>query len=136
MVLKMTEESKFYFNKHYLRLTIIFLLIEVLIGAFIHDFILRPFGGDALVVILIYCFVKSFFDSNYLKVSFGVIMFCYLIEVLQYFDYVRYLGLDCSPFFSTLMGRTFSWMDLLAYSAGYMAILLVEYQRRCSWIEI
>lgn len=41
-------------NYKYLYIFIVLFLIEVYIGAFIHDNIIRPFIGDVLVVCLIY----------------------------------------------------------------------------------
>jgi hypothetical protein len=48
------------FNKTYSLLALTFFTTEVLIGTYMHDAIIRPYGGDFLVVILIYCIVKSF----------------------------------------------------------------------------
>lgn len=67
----------------YLRATLFLFLIEVLIALYAHDRIIRPYIGDLLVVILIYCFVKSFLNTPVWPTAIGVLIFSYTIEVLQ-----------------------------------------------------
>ncbi len=116
----------FKFNKTYLFLTVILFLIEVLIALFIKDKLIRPFVGDVLVVALIYCFLRIFFNLNYWKVAPGVLLFAFTIEILQYFDYVKLLGLENNRILSVVLGRTFEIMDFVAYFAGFLLIILVE----------
>jgi Protein of unknown function (DUF2809) len=99
---------KFSFNKTYLKLMIIFFLLEIVIAIFVRDSIVRPFGGDALVVILIYCFIKSFFNLNHMKMATLVLLFAFTVEALQSIDYASHLGGDASRVLSILLGRTFS----------------------------
>jgi len=51
------------FNWYYFVLTILLLGLEILIALFAHGSIIRPYIGNLLVVILIYCFVKSFANT-------------------------------------------------------------------------
>ncbi len=51
------------FNWYYFVLTILLLGLEIIIALFAHDSIIRPYIGDLLVVILLYCFVKSFVNT-------------------------------------------------------------------------
>ena len=113
-------------SKIYSVLTVIIFIAEVSIALFFKDKVIRPFVGDVLVVILIYCFLRIFLNVNYLKAAFGVLLFACLIEILQYFDYVRLLGLENSRFFSVIMGRTFELTDFAAYFTGFLAIILTE----------
>ena len=55
------------FNKTYFLLALLLLLAEVLIALYLHDALIRPYGGDFLVVILLYCFVKSFVMHLFLQ---------------------------------------------------------------------
>lgn len=50
------------FNLRYCYWTILLLVTEVCIAVFIHEQFVRPFIGDVLVVILIYCLVKTFWN--------------------------------------------------------------------------
>ena len=117
---------KLSFSRNYLFLTIFFFLIEVVIALFITDTVIRPFVGDVLVVILIYCFLRIFLNVNYRKAALGVLIFACLIEILQYFDYVKLLGLENNRVLSVAMGRTFEWLDFVAYFVGFLLIILTE----------
>ncbi len=116
----------FTFNKIYLLLTIIIFFTEVLIALFVKDKFIRPFIGDVLVVILIYCFLRIFLNINHWKIAIGVLLFAFSIEILQYFDYVKLLGLENNRFFSIVMGRTFEWLDFAAYFTGFLLIISAE----------
>src|SRR5215204_4155209 len=116
----------FVFNGKYLLLAVIVFFIEVFIALFIEDSLVRPFLGDALVVILIYCALRIFLSVNYWKAALGVFIFACVIEILQYFDYVKLLGLEHNRILSVAMGRTFEWLDFVAYFAGFLIILAVE----------
>ena len=116
----------FHFDKKYFLLAVIILVTEVLIAIFVDDKLIRPFVGDLLVVILIYCFLRIFLKVNYLKAAIAVLLFAFLIETLQYFDYVKLLGLENNRILSVAMGRTFEWLDFAAYFAGFLLIIFIE----------
>jgi hypothetical protein len=116
----------FSFNLKYLILTIILFFIELLIALFVKDTIIRPFVGDVLVVMLIYCFLRIFLRFDYWKIALGVLLFAFVIEILQYFDYVKLLGLENNRILSVAMGRTFAWEDFLAYFVGFLLIIVGE----------
>jgi hypothetical protein len=113
-------------SPRYLRATLFLFLIEVLIALYAHDRIIRPYIGDLLVVILIYCFVKSFLNTPVLPTAICVLIFSYAIEVLQYFDLVSLLGLQDSNIARIVIGTSFAWVDLLAYTAGIIILLFFE----------
>ena len=52
----------FRFQLHYFLLTLLLLGVEIFIGACMHDAVIRPYGGDVLVVILLYCLIRSFWQ--------------------------------------------------------------------------
>ena len=116
----------FAFNVKYLLLAAFLLAVEICIALFVTDSIVRPFVGDALVVILIYCFLRIFLKVVYRKAALAVFAFACCIEILQYFDYVARLGLENNRALSVMLGRTFEWMDFIAYLAGFLLILLIE----------
>lgn len=91
-----------------------------------HDAIIRPYVGDVLVVILLYCLIKSFMNTPVFATAVGVLLFSFLIEVLQYFHYVEWFGLQNSTLASTIMGTYFAWTDLFAYTVGIALVLMVE----------
>jgi hypothetical protein len=57
----------------------------------------------------------------------GVLLFAYLIETLQYFDLVGKLGLKHSKIANIVIGNSFAWMDMLAYTLGILTIVIVYY---------
>ena len=107
-------------------MTTILFLTEVVIALFVKDTLIRPFVGDVLVVVLIYCFLRIFLQIDYRKVVVAVLLFAFTIEILQYFDYVKLLGLENNRILSVAMGRTFERLDFVAYFAGFLLIVLTE----------
>ncbi len=114
------------FHKTYFLLTVILLGIEFLIGIYVHDSFIRPFAGDFLVVILIYCFLLTFFNFNRTKTAIGVLLFSFLIEFLQYYHLVSILGLGKNTIARIVIGTSFSVYDLVCYFLGITTVLLVE----------
>lgn len=114
------------FNLRFFLLTILFFVTEVLIALYVRDNFVRPYVGDYLVVILIYCAVRTFIKANSFNVAIAVLLFAYLVEVLQYFRIVDWLGLSGNLVAKTVIGYGFEWLDMLAYTLGVLTILLVE----------
>ena len=116
----------FTFNFKYFLFALILFVVEVLIALFVRDSFIRPYFGDYLVVILIYCAVRTFVNASPLKVAIGVLLFAYLIEVLQYFNIVDKLGLTDNEIARTVIGYGFEWWDMLAYTLGIATVLIIE----------
>src|SRR6218665_1509175 len=114
------------FNRKYFFLTVLIFIAEVLIALFVHDTIIRPYIGDVLVVILIYCFVKSFLKLPVLAVALFTLLFSFSIEFLQYLNIVEKLGLQESKIARTVIGTSFAWIDLVCYIAGIIVVLIAE----------
>jgi hypothetical protein len=131
----MNKMIKRTFNKNYFLVTIILFLTEVGIALFINDDFIRPYFGDTLVVILIYCFIKSFFTFPVMPTAIGVLLFSYFIETLQYIRIVHKLGWQDNKLASTVIGTAFAWEDLLAYTAGIILVLLLEGVRKLTILD-
>ena len=114
------------FKKSYFILALLLFMIEVYIAMYVHDGIIRPYFGDFLVVILIYCFVRAFANVPVLTTCILVLIFSFLVEILQYLQLVKILGLQDSTFANTVLGNSFAWTDLAMYIAGVVAILCIE----------
>lgn len=114
------------FNTYYCAWSIILFLIELYIALHIDDNFIRPYIGDLLVVILIYAIVRAFFKFSIMTTAIGVLLFSFAVEVLQYFKIVEILGLGASQLAKTIIGTTFSWEDLVAYSIGVIILLCFE----------
>ncbi|MBW4665906.1 MAG: DUF2809 domain-containing protein [Cyanomargarita calcarea GSE-NOS-MK-12-04C] len=116
----------FTFNKKYFYFTLILFLIEICIAVFINDSFIRPFIGDVLVVILIYCFVRAFWNIQSSIIALSVLAFSYIIEILQYFSFVNKLGLQNNQILAVALGSTFDWKDIIAYTIGIIVVLWLE----------
>jgi Protein of unknown function (DUF2809) len=116
----------FHFNKYYFYCTILLLAVEIFIAKYIQDDIVRPYIGDMLVVILIYCFVKSFIATKIIPTAIAVLLFSYFIEAMQYVKIVNILGLQEYKMARIIIGTSFSWVDILMYTIGIIIVLVVE----------
>ena len=114
------------FNRNYFRIAVLLFIIEILIAVFAHDKFIRPVFGDFLVVILVYCFLKSFIDLPVPVAAISVLLFSFSVEIAQYYDIIGKLGLQSSGTAKTVIGNTFSWLDILAYSTGILTVVIVE----------
>lgn len=116
------------FNKNYFIFAVLLLVIEVLIATFLKAGFIRHYVGDFLVVMLIYCFVKSFFIPVFPAII-GVLLFAYFIEFLQYLNFVKSIGLGNNKLANVVLGNYFEWADVVAYTLGIIAVLGVEKMR-------
>ena len=97
---------------------IIIFIIEVIIAKFVNDRFIRPYGGDILVVMLMYYFVKTFVQTKPLYIVIGVVFFAYLVEMGQYFNLVEVLNMQDNKIMRTVIGSSFSWGDMVCYTLG------------------
>lgn len=123
---KYFQQYMFIFNKIYFLLALLLLLTEVLIGLYLHDTLIRPYGGDFLVVILLYCIVKSFANASVFATACCVLLFAYAVEISQYFHLVSVLGLQNSRLAVMLMGTSFSFTDMMVYTLGILLVIVAE----------
>ncbi|MGF1513378.1 MAG: DUF2809 domain-containing protein [Elainellaceae cyanobacterium] len=114
------------FRRYYLVWSVILFLVELYIALYVRDGFVRPYVGDVLVVILIYAVVRTFFKVPILTAALGVLLFAFGVEILQYFKIVEVLGLGASSLARTVIGTTFVWEDLIAYSVGTAILLCLE----------
>lgn len=115
----------------YLLWFIVILVIEIGIGIYVRDAFVRPYVGDALVVVLIYCFVRIFIPRGLPWLPVYVFAFACFIEILQYFRLVDLLGLT-NPVARIILGSTFDFKDIISYAAGCVFILIMSKQRKYS----
>jgi Protein of unknown function (DUF2809) len=114
------------FNRRYACYTAALFLVEIFIAVFIDDVFVRPFIGDVLVVILIYCLVRTFAKIRCRTAALSVLAFACAIETLQYFKLVDILGVRKYKIIAIAIGSTFDWKDLIAYILGTTIVLGLE----------
>ncbi|MEP5761838.1 MAG: DUF2809 domain-containing protein [Litoreibacter sp.] len=114
------------FVPFYLYCTIFLFLIELTIALYFDDVFIRSYVGDMLVVILIYTFLRTFLRIPILPTAIGVLIFSFFVEILQYFQIVDVLGLQSVTFARVVIGTSFDYKDLVAYSCGFLLLLFWE----------
>ena len=119
---------KFYY-KSFLIAIFIF-AVEVLIATELKNiFFVRAYLGDVFVVMLMYYFIKTFFDFNSTKLIVGIFIFSCLIEFAQYFHFAEFMGLKENRVMMTVLGNSFSWIDILCYFTGCMLLFLLNWNK-------
>lgn len=93
---------------------------------FVKDTFIRPFFGDVLVVMLLFSFVKIFSKDNSIKIAIAVLLFAYMIEILQYFNFIEILGIQDNKIARVVLGATFDWLDLVAYTLGVIFSMVID----------
>jgi hypothetical protein len=116
---------KFRFCKKYAILSIGLFAVEISIALFIQDRLVRPFVGDMLVVILIFTVCRSVINVNHFRLALCVLIFSFAVEIGQYFNLISILGLQHIELARTIVGTTFDFHDLFAYSAGILLIFII-----------
>ena len=103
----------------YLLLVLVILVIELLVATTFSNLnMIRGNLGDFLVVILLYYLIKLFHNISSLHLSIWVFIIACIVEISQYFHLAEVLELRRGTLLNTLMGNTFSWLDLLMYFLG------------------
>lgn len=116
----------FVFHKNYFLFFCFLFIVEVMIAWLIDDQFIRPFFGDFLVVILMYCFVKAFFNASIISTAVSVLIFAYMVEGLQYLHLAKLLGLQHNRLAVVIIGNYFQWLDILMYTLGTATVILIE----------
>lgn len=109
----------------YLVLFILLLATEILIGVFLKGGFIRAYGGDILILPLLYAFLRILFpqNNNFTKriLPFGLFVFGAFVEVLQGVHIADRLHIT-SPLVRVIIGSTFDYLDIACYFAGMLLI--------------
>lgn len=114
------------FKRNYFLAFLLLVLIEILIAQ-TKGFIRHTFG-DFLVVILLYCLVKTFLNIPSKTIAIGVLVFAFSVEFLQLTPFLSSVGLQHNKWARILFGATFSVGDLCAYTLGILTVFIIEKQ--------
>ena len=100
-------------------------VIEAIIATKLNDYtFIRAYFGDFLVVILVYCAVKAFWDVEPKRLAIGVFAFSLAVELAQLFRVADVLQL--TGWARVVVGTSFSFHDVLMYAAGCIAVWWVD----------
>nr|WP_308743294.1 DUF2809 domain-containing protein [uncultured Anaerocolumna sp.] len=106
---------------------VLLLFIEVLIALYVHDSFVRPYIGDVLVVIVLYCFIRIFIPDKFRLLPLYIFIFAAGVEVLQYFRLIQILGLENNIFLRVLIGSVFDMKDIGCYGVGSVILGVIEF---------
>lgn len=120
------------FSRRHALLALLLFGIELLIGTQLDDAFIRPFVGDLLVVVLIYCLLRTLLAIPCYPLAIGVLLFATLVETGQYFHLADRLGLGHIRLARIIIGSTFDPKDLLAYLLGTV-LIMVSHAAREKW---
>lgn len=101
-------------------------LTEIFIALCVHDNFIRPYIGDVIVTILLCCLCRVVVPTGVRALPIYVFIFAALVETAQYFDIVKLLGFENNAFISTIVGRSFSVIDLICYGVGCLVFWTTE----------
>lgn len=104
-----------------------FLLVmatEIYIALFVRDAFVRPYIGDVLVIILMYCFFRMLFAKCSPRLPVYLCIFAVAVEFGQYFHLVKLLHLEEYTVARIIIGSTFDWSDIGCYMSGTVLLLL------------
>jgi hypothetical protein len=109
----------FRFNKYYFSLSLLLFATEIIIAKFAHDKLVRPYGGDYLVVVLLYCLLRSFINISVVQAAISVLLFSYSVEYLQFLKLADKLELVHGGLVRMLLGDYFNLDRYPFLYAGY-----------------
>lgn len=109
----------------YFFLFFILLLIEILIGAFLKGGFIRAYGGDILVIPLLYALIRIVFPQNTVQTArylpAGLLFLGIFTECMQAIHLADLLGIQ-NPIIRIVIGSTFDLLDILCYAVGTILI--------------
>ena len=114
------------FSVKYFLAALALFVTEFLIARFIDGGFIRNVLGDYLVAFLIYYFLLSFYKWQKIKLAVFVLLVAYLIEILQYVQILKILGIPKSTFTDMILGSSFDWLDMLAYTLAFLSLVLIQ----------
>jgi hypothetical protein len=111
----------------YLIISSITLLIGLSLVIFFSDLQnLRGYFGDFLIVIFLFCCLKSvFIRLNSIVSGIFILSFSIFIEILQYFEISKYFD-NSNIIFQIIIGSTFDFLDILMYLSGTLVIVIID----------
>lgn len=110
----------------YLAVAIVLFAIEVLIALIVRDNFVRPYVGDVLAVALVYAGLRAVTPLGVNAALAMTLAIAFAIEVAQALGFLAALGLGDNAVARVVLGGTFDWADLAAYTGSAFIIALIE----------
>lgn len=110
----------------YLCAFLVLLAVEVVIALFVTGGIVRGYLGDVLVVVVVYCFVRTFVRNEARLLPLWIFLFAVAVELVQYADLAGRLGIDQRSAAGVIVGSVFDPADVVCYFVGCAGIAVFE----------
>lgn len=114
------------FNIQYFVLFLLLFITELYIVFYVKNEFIRYVFGDYLIVILMYCFIKSLFSIKPIYAAIITLITAFTIEFFQLIDILSILNIQKNTFTKLVFGTTFKIGDLIAYTLGVSTVLVIE----------
>lgn len=102
----------------YLISFVLLMCLETIIALYVHDNFIRPYIGDIIVVVVVYCFIRIFIPEGIKYMPVFVFIFATTVELLQYLSLAQMLGLENNRIARIVIGSTFDIRDIVCYLIG------------------
>jgi len=118
---------------------VILFIIEIFIGIFMHQGFIRDYGGDMLIIPLLYAFIRIFWveDSKATRLYLPLVLFLFgvCVELIQAVNLTDILEIRRNSTLGIIIGSTFDWKDILCYLAGTVLISGWNYKNLLKFLE-
>lgn len=108
----------------YIVAVFVLLVLEILIGLYVRDDFIRPYGGDILVTVLLCALARAIYPR--FSPAVPVFIFACAVELTQWLGLAKLLGVE-GTVIGIIIGSSFSWIDIVCYGVGCVAFAAVEW---------
>ena len=110
----------------YIIAAVILFVAEIILGLYVKDDFIRPYGGDILVTVLLCCLVRALSPKTVPHLPVLVFAFAVSVELLQAAGIASLIPAGWTVV-RIAVGGVFSWMDLFCYALGSCLFFLCEH---------
>jgi hypothetical protein len=93
-----------------------------MIAMYLNDAFIRPYVGDILVIIVLYCAIRAIIPDKCKLLPLWIVIFAVFVECLQYLKLVQVLGWEDNTLLRIVIGSTFDLKDIACYVVGGIVI--------------
>lgn len=98
-------------------IAVLLIMAEFYIGIYVNDRIIRPYGGDVIIVIILYAIIRATYPEKKVPAALFVFVFATAYEFTQLIPLADLLGIS-KEVVRIIMGVSFSWVDIGCYAIG------------------
>lgn len=117
-------------RKIYAVMFLVLVITEICIAAFVTKGFVRSYLGDVFITLLLCCFFAAIIPKRIRLLPLYVFIFSVIVEICQYFDLVKLLGLENCQLISVWFGRYYSFYDIICYAVGCLIFFLIDFMGR------